>query len=573
MDVWSFTRSQIIGRNTFFPTPFGNRLLTYADYTASGRGVRFIERFMEHLLELYGNTHTEDDVTGNLTTERLHEAERIIKRHLNAGPQYHIIEAGTGSTGAIHRLQQMLGLYIPPAAKELFRSILFNNVDSPIVERIESTLKAKSPVVFVGPYEHHSNEITWRECYAEVIEIEMNASGLIDLEDLERKTRDPAYAGRLKIGSFSAGSNVTGIKTPVYEIARILRKNDCLVFFDFAAIAPYVKIDINQSPETAFDAVFFSPHKFLGGPGTTGVLVFHERLYPQHLPPTLSGGGTVDFVNMHEQEYTRDIETREKPGTPGILQTIKAALAIQLKERLGIEAIERKEKEYIRRAIEFFRTIPEIEIVGNPDPELRVAILSFNIKAGDSYLHPRYVVKLLNDLFGIQARAGCSCAGPYGHRLLHIDTKKSLEFKEKILQGEMGIKPGWARLNFHFLFTEEEFRFILDAVALVARYGVYFLPLYRFDLATGNWTARDWEYPLPPFGIDPILSSLEEKEITTLPLSQERNLTEEERANYYRQYLEEAQKKGEELKASFSPDSLSTTQRDLIPFLYCPIKR
>lgn len=526
---------------------------------------------MEQLLELYGNTHTEDDVTGNLTTERLHEAEHIIKKHLNAGPGYHIIEAGTGSTGAIHRLQQMLGLYVPPAGKELFRSILFNNLDASIVERIEATLKAKSPVVFVGPYEHHSNEITWRECYAEVVEIDLTEEGLIDLQDLERKVSDPTYAGRLKIGSFSAGSNVTGIKTPVYEIARILRRHDCLVFFDFAAIAPYVKININQSPETSFDAVFFSPHKFLGGPGTTGVLVFHERIYPKHLPPTLSGGGTVDFVNMHEQEYTKDIESREKPGTPGILQTIKAALALQLKEWLGIEEIEKIEASYIRRAIEFFRTIPQIEIVGNPDPALRIAILSFNIKVGDSYLHPRYVVKLLNDLFGIQARAGCSCAGPYGHRLLHIDLKKSLEFKEKILQGEMGIKPGWARMNFHFLFTEEEFQFILKAVAFVAQYGMYFLPLYRFDLSTGNWIAKDWEYPLPSFGIPSILDQ-EPLEESSMP-SDEKPLTEEERAQYYTQYLEEATRKAEELKATFTPDILQTTERDLIPFLYCPVSR
>lgn len=557
---WSTLRSEIIGRNTFFPTPFGERLVTYADYTASGRGVRFIEHYMEHLLELYGNTHTEDDITGSLTTQRLQEAERIIKQHLNAGKEYHIIETGTGSTGAIHRLQQILGVYIPPAGKERFRSLLVQNLSPSAFTEIESLLRANSPVVFVGPYEHHSNEVSWRECYAEVVEIDLDHQGLIDLEDLEQKVSHPLYAKRLKIGSFSAGSNVTGIRTPVYDIARILRKHNCLVFFDFAAVAPYIRIDMEHDSETSFDAVFFSPHKFLGGPGTTGILVFHERLYPAHLPPTLAGGGTVDFVNINDQAYSKDIETREKPGTPGILQTLKAALAIQLKERAGVEAIEAKEAEYIRRAIEFFQAIPEIEIVGNPDPALRIGIISFNIRAGDSYLHPRFVVKLMNDLFGIQARAGCSCAGPYGHRLLHIDLKKSLEFKQKILHGEMGIKPGWARLNFHFLFTEEEFRFILEAVAFIARYGLYFLPRYQFDLATGSWTTRDREHPFPPFGIDASFS--------LYPTEQQ--LTEEERAQLCREYLAEANKLGEELKISFPNSCLETTERNLIPFLYCP---
>lgn len=558
---WNHVRSQIIGAGTKIDTPFGSRLLTYADYTASGRGVRFIERYLEGILEQYGNTHTEDDLTGNLTTDRMHRAERIIKRHVKAGPEYRIIEAGTGSTGAIHRLQQILGLYVPPAAKELVRSILSRAVDPVVFSEVEKKLLAERPVVFVGPYEHHSNEISWRECFAEVIEIDLDGDGCIDLADLEVKVSEPAYAGRLKIGSFSAGSNVTGTKTPVYDVARILRRNGCLVFFDFAAVAPYVDIDICRDAECAFDAIFFSPHKFLGAPGSTGILIIHERIYPRHLSPTCAGGGTVDFVNLTEQEYSTDIEVREKPGTPGILQTMKAALACELKEKLGIGEIERREKDYIARALEFFGRIPEVEIVGNSDPAKRVAIFSFNIRADDSYLHPRFVVRLLNDLFGIQSRAGCSCAGPYGHRLLRIDSIRSREFKEKIMQGNMGIKPGWARLNFHYLATESEFLFILDAVAFIAKKGKYFLPLYRFDLAGGGWLPRTREAELPVFGLDEAL--MPEKQPAPAP-------EEDEAQNAYAAYLREAEDLAEKQKAVYRSARIESTERNLIPFLYCP---
>jgi selenocysteine lyase/cysteine desulfurase len=557
---WNYVRSEIIGRSTQIDTPFGKRLLTYADYTASGRGVRFIERYLEKIQEHYGNTHTEDDITGSLTTERMHWAEKVIKAHVKAGKEYRIIEAGTGSTGAIHRLQQIIGLYIPPAAKELVSSILFKGISANSLTEVETTLLAARPVVFVGPYEHHSNEISWRECFAEVIEIDLCEDGTLDMADLEKKVSAPAYAGRLKIGSFSAGSNVSGIKTPVYEVARVLKRHDCLVFFDFAAIGPYVDIDMCKSEDTAFDAIFFSPHKFLGGPGSTGILIIHEKIYPKHLPPTCAGGGTVDFVNLTEQEYSTDIETREKPGTPGILQTMKAALALELKDRLGVEEIEKRETDYIRRGLEFFGKIPEIEIVGNLDPSKRVAILSFNITTGDCYLHPRYVVRLLNDLFGIQSRAGCSCAGPYGHRLLKIDNKKSLEFKEQIMLGNMGIKPGWARLNFHYIATEEEFRFILQAVAFAAENGKTFLPLYHFDQNSGGWYPRDWKSNLPQFGLGEALSGT----------PAETPLSEETMGRLYTVYLEEAKALAEKFRETYKDRKFETTERNLIPFVYCP---
>ncbi len=560
-NFWDYVRSEILGGTAEIDTPYGKRILTYADYTASGRGLGFIETYMEKVLELYGNTHTEDDATGSVTTERLHRAEAIIKRHVHAGKDYRIIASGSGSTGAIHRLQQILGLYVPPAGKELVKSILSRSLAPEVYADVEKKLLAARPVVFVGPYEHHSNEVSWRECLAEVVEIELDENGLIDLADLERKVSSPEYSGRMKIGSFSAASNVTGIKTPVYEVARILRRHGCLVFFDFAAIGPYAEIDVCRDAESAFDAIFFSPHKFLGGPGSMGILVIHEKIYPKHLPPTCAGGGTVDFVNLVEQEYTRDIEAREKPGTPGILQTMKAALAFELKEKLGMREIERREADYIAGAMARFSEVPEIEIVGNPDPSKRIAILSFNVRADGSWLHPRFVVRLLNDLFGIQSRAGCSCAGPYGHRLLGIGLEKSREFKEEILKGHMGIKPGWARMNFHYIIAEEEFRFLLDAVVFVAKKGKYFLPDYGFDLSTGNWQPRrPAPSGLPAFGLDDAVGSKVEP----------RRLSEEEAARLRKSYLVEADKLAEERKARFDSGCFETTERNLIPFVYCP---
>ncbi len=457
-DFWNFVRSQIIGRHQALDTPFGERALTYADYTASGRGVLFLERYMERILAEYGNTHTEDDATGGISTDRLHRAEHSIKRLVNAGPDHLIIESGTGSTGAVHRLQQILGVYVPPAAKELVRRLLEEDRSPDELSDLERKLRERLPVVFVGPYEHHSNEISWRECLAETVEVDLDGDGLLDLADLERKVSDPRYRNRIRIGSFSAASNVTGIKTPVYDVARLLHRHGAFAFFDFAACAPYEPIDMNRDDEAFFDGLFFSPHKLLGGPGSTGILIFHRRLYREGLPPTHAAGGTVDYVGFSGQQYTADIESREKPGTPGILQTMRVALALELKEKLGVERIQETEEGYIRRAMERFSGIPGISVVGNPDPAKRIAILSFNIRSGTEWLHPRFVVRLLNDLFGIQARAGCSCAGPYGHRLLGIGPEQSLVYQERIVNGQAGLKPGWVRMNFHFLIPEEEFR-------------------------------------------------------------------------------------------------------------------
>jgi selenocysteine lyase/cysteine desulfurase len=433
------------------------------------------------------------------------------------------------------------------------------------VDALEAHLLKNRPVVFVGPYEHHSNEVSWRECFAEVVEVELDQRGLLDLEDLEAKLSRPEYVGRRLIGAFSAASNVSGVRTPVFEVARSLHRRGALAFFDYAAIAPYGRIDVCRDEESFFDGIYFSPHKFLGGPGSSGILIIHERIYRKDLPPTVGAGGTVDYVSFDEQAYTADIEAREKPGTPGILQIMRAALALELKELLGVERIAAREDRLIHMALEKFNACSPIEIIGNRDPENRIPIFSFNIRVDDSYLHPRFVTLLLNDLFGIQSRAGCSCAGPYGHRVLHIDGQKSLRFKDRLMHGFVGLKPGWTRINFHYLMSDLEYAFIMDAICFLCTYGRYFLPLYEFDIHTGTWRCRGYEGPDIEFGLQHALqapapkSGLRARETTAGWNS---------RKALYTRYLEQARARAEELMRSFEPGKLRTTEKDLIPFVY-----
>ncbi|MHA1255022.1 MAG: aminotransferase class V-fold PLP-dependent enzyme, partial [Promethearchaeota archaeon] len=273
----------------------------------------------------------------------------------------------------------------------------------------------------------------------------------------------------------------------------IMHKYNGLVCFDFAASAPYVEINMNKTPDTFFDAIFLSPHKFVGGPGSTGILVFNEKVYDLMLPPTTAGGGTVDFVSSTTVDYSNEIEIREKAGTPGILQTIKAALAIDLKDAIGIENIESIELEYNSSALERLSKHSNIDVLGPLDPKNRISIVSFMIKQEDKYLHPKLVTKLLNDLFGIQSRAGCMCAGPYGHLLLNIEEEQSQKYEKIIQQGIIGIKPGWCRVNFHYLFSEEEFEFICQAIEFIADYGYLFLSEYTFNLHSGEWNHRNFK--------------------------------------------------------------------------------
>ena len=474
-------RSSIIGDDRAVEGPFGPRRVTYADYTASGRSIAFIEDFLRaNVMPLYANTHSETSTTGLQTSRFREEARRIIHRAVGGGEHDVVIFCGSGATGAIHKLIDVLNLRLPAdlAARYGLTDVI------PAGER---------PVVFIGPYEHHSNELPWRESIADVVTIDEDRDGRIDLQHLERAL-DEHHERPLKIGSFSAASNVTGILSDTAGISRLLHRHGALAFWDYAAAAPYVRIDMNPAEdgepdlEAAKDAVFISPHKFIGGPGTPGVLVVKRHLLTNRVP-TVPGGGTVSYVSADGHSYVHEPTLREEGGTPAIIESIRAGLVFLLKKAVGEDNIESLEASFVERAMASWSSNPRIEILGSRTAQ-RLSIVSFLVRHGDRFLHHNFVVALLNDLFGIQARGGCSCAGPYGHRLLRIDGTTSSRFRSAIHAGCEGIKPGWVRVGFNYFISERVFEFMLDSVHGIADHGWKLLPEYDFEPTTGVWRHR-----------------------------------------------------------------------------------
>ncbi|WKD86807.1 putative cysteine desulfurase [Polaribacter huanghezhanensis] len=459
-------RTHIVGVDQKFESPYGEQHLMYTDWTASGRLYRPIE---EKLLNDFGpfvaNTHTETSTSGAAMTLAYHEARNMIKRHVNASEDDALITEGSGMTGVVNKFQRILGLKISESLKE----------HTTVPDELR-------PIVFVSHMEHHSNQTSWLETIADVVVIPCNQEGLLCFDSFEKLIKE--HESRpIKIASITACSNVTGIKTDYHQVAKIIHANNGLCFVDFACSAPYVDIDMHPEDEDAsLDAIFFSPHKFLGGPGTSGVLIFNKKLY-KNLVPDNPGGGTVSYTNpWGEHDYFDDVEMREDGGTPAFMQTIKIALCIQLKEKMGTNKIHEREEEINTKLFACLESIPNVHILA-PTHKKRLGIFSFYV----NHVHFNLIVKLLNDRFGIQTRGGCSCAGTYGHFLLNVDQQRSNAIKKQIIEGCSVEKPGWVRLSIHPTITNAEVNFICDALKAVCENVEVWKNDYDYDIVNNDY--------------------------------------------------------------------------------------
>jgi|TARA_B110000902_G_scaffold95106_1_gene112605 selenocysteine lyase/cysteine desulfurase len=465
-------RKNIVGINQTFLSPYGEKKMIYTDWTASGRLYHPIEEKMLHKFGPFvANTHTETSTSGAAMTLAYRESRKIIKNHVHAGDNDVLITSGSGMTGVVNKFQRILGLKVSESLKAY--------------TTIPEDLK---PIVFISHMEHHSNQTSWLETIADVVVVPCDDEGLFCLKNFEKTIQNHQHR-KIKIASITSCSNVTGIKTPYHEVAKLIHKYNGLCFVDFACCAPYV--DINMHPneaDEALDAIFFSPHKFLGGPGSSGVLIFNKSLHKNTIPDN-PGGGTVSYTNpWGEHDYFDDVETREDGGTPAFLQTIKIALSIQLKEQMGTANIKKREDEVNEVLFETLESLSGVKILA-PNQKKRLSIFSFYFEK----YHFNLVVKLLNDRFGLQTRGGCSCAGTYGHFLLNVDQATSNKIKDQILEGCSTAKPGWVRLSLHPTITNEEVTFICNSLKQLTKNIEEWAKDYSYDAQKNDYVHNTQE--------------------------------------------------------------------------------
>jgi len=465
-------RKNIVGIDSTYISPYGEKKILYADWIASGRLYKPIEdKIIKDFGPFVANTHTETSETGTRMTHSYHYAQKIIKNHVNAGPNDVIIQAGFGMTAAVNKLQRILG----------FKSC-------GVLKKKTCLKEMERPVVFITHMEHHSNQTSWHETIADVVVLEPDKDMRVNPDEL-RKQLEKYKDRKIKIGSFTAASNVTGIKPPYYELAKIMHENNGLCFIDFAAAAPYIDIDMHpKDPMKKLDAILFSPHKFLGGPGTAGIMIFDSKLYNNEIPDN-PGGGTVDWTNRWgEHKYIDDIEIREDGGTPGFLQAIRTALAIELKDQMGTKQMAEREKEIVPYAIKELKKIEGIKILADNIPE-RIGSISFYHEK----IHFNFIVKLLSDRFGIQVRGGCACAGTYGHYMLHVTKENSHDIAKLINSGDLSKKPGWVRWSVHPTTRDTEVDYFVKAVSEIVNNYDEWIKDYNYNKTNNEFFHKSFD--------------------------------------------------------------------------------
>lgn len=468
-------RDNIVGSYKKFQTPFGHKPLIYCDWTASGRCLSNVESYvLQNVMPFYGNTHTTTSVTGHQSTCFRHEARQLVAEMVNAkvtgkAANDVVLFCGSGTTGAVDKLIRILG----------FQSVLSEEISE------------FRPVVFTSIFEHHSNLIPWREINAKIIFIGVDHEAGVNLKELEEHLQAHGDS-KIKIGTFTAASNVTGVLVDTNKVSILLHRYGALAFFDYATAAPYTKIDMNpadHSNESYKDAIFFSGHKFLGGPGCSGVLIVKKWLLPQsnESPSSNGGGGTVFYVTDKFHRYLSNREEREEGGTPEIINDIKIGLVCHLKNSIGVDWIERKEYEINQYVSARLVANNKVVLLGPQTNQKKLPIFSFLIRCDQKFLHFHYVSVLLNDIFGIQCRGGCMCAGPYAQFLLGIDCVANEQFEAALLDKHEVLRPGFTRVSFPYWMTPKEIDYILDAILFVANDGWKFLPFYKYNYKTGEW--------------------------------------------------------------------------------------